>query len=184
MSRNPIKHLPEIVMFAMLIGFTTAESVAQVDVPEGCREGNGTYTGGFSGNVRYYAFGNPSRKVLFFEDDAMRSWKPGISGSEFTFSDFTGNGVITISRTADNSGNVFTINGQYHDCGVTGTWRIDYGDDRASVSGEFEMEGTAPAPTVDVSDLCGTLNGGALAPLLLSMAFVSIRRRGRNHPRR
>lgn len=159
-------------------GCFTATAMAQVDVPESCAQGNGTYSGDLSGDCRYYDFRNSTRKVVFFKGDFAKMLDPQTSGGEHTFREFESDGSFTSTNT-NLRGNTATIQGVYSDCGVTGTWRIDFEDGSPSKSGTFEMEGTPPAPTVTVADLCGVIGSGAFATLTMMIIGTSLVRRRR-----
>ena len=166
-----------LLVFAFAGCFAVTAS-AQVDVPESCMQGDGTYTGDLSGDCSYYAFRNETRKVVFFEGDFAKMLDPQTSGGEHTFRDIESDGSFTSTDT-NLRGNTATIQGVYSDCGVTGTWRIDFADNSPSKSGTFEMEASAPLPTPSVADLCGTLSTVGFATLAMTMVGTSLIRRRR-----
>lgn len=158
--------------------FATNHLHAQV--PQDCAEGNGTYDGTFSGAIRYYAFTNETRKVIFIEDDAAGEFSPAAAGTEITFRDIASDGSFTATRTDTFSGNTLTFSGRYEDCTVEGTWMLTYAEG-GSAGGTFSMEAEAPLEVVAVDALCGALGGGgALFAMLAGLVTMSIRQRRRH----
>lgn len=141
---------------AVLIASLATPALAQLEVPAECVDGEGTYSGDLSGDVRYYNFGNPSRKVFFFEGDLAKQRDPQSSGGEVTFRDIASDGSFTAS-SANALENVVTVEGTYADCGVMGTWRLDFGDGRPSLTGTLELGATASSPGVVNDALCGAM---------------------------
>lgn len=176
---NSLRPIRSCIFALALVGLFASSAVAQVDVPASCEKGNGTYSGDLSGECRYYDFRNPSRKVIFMEGDLAKAFEPGTSGGEHTFKEFNADGSFMSTTTHIIRDHVITIQGKYTDCTVSGTWSIDFADDRPTMNGTFEMEGTAPTASETAIELCGVLGTGAFATPAMMLVGASIMRRRR-----
>ena len=156
-------------------------SSARAQVPQECAEGNGSYDGTFSGDIRYYAFTNNTRKVIFIEGDAAGEFSPAAAGTEITFSDIESDGAFTASRTDSFSGNTLTFDGRYANCAVEGTWTLTYAGG-GSANGTFMMEAEAPLPVVNLGALCGSTGGAGAFFLAIAGAVTLAGRRRRPLP--
>ena len=153
-----ITYARSLSILAMALTCVAATNL-HAQVPQECAEGNGTYDGTFSGDIRYYAFNNETRKVIFIEDDAAGEYSPAAAGTEVTFRDLATDGSFTASRTDSFSGNTLTFNGRYEDCTVEGTWMLTYAEG-GSAGGSFSMEAEEPLEVIAVDALCGALGSG------------------------
>lgn len=158
-----------------------AASSAPAQVPQECAEGNGSYDGSLAGDIRYYAFTNNTRKVIFIEGDAAGEFSPAAAGTEITFSDIESDGAFTASRTDSFSGNTLTFNGRYENCAVEGTWTLTYAAG-GSDNGTFMMEAEAPLPVVNVGALCGSTGSAGMFFLTIAGAVKLAGRRRRRFP--
>ena len=165
--------------FALALTCIAANQL-HAQVPQECAEGNGTYDGTFAGDIRYYAFTNETRKVIFIEDDAAGEFSPAAAGTEVTFRDIASDGSFTATNTDSFSGNTLTFNGVYEDCTVEGTWTLTYAEG-GSAGGSFSMEAEEPLAVIAVDALCGAVgSGGALCARLAGLVTLSHRRRRSN----
>lgn len=189
------------LMYSFSVGliaglFLVRDASAAFDVPDACRAGNGTYTGGLSGEVTYSTClqdGVEKISIRFAGDFANEVGFPGTPATIFANRTPSDSGAIEIDSSS--SRRRARITAQFGSCGITGSWEvIDPDTDDILFSGDFDASGTGAGINCDQnanaggssgggSGACGVF-GGSMALTVVSIAMTifcaPVRRRFRS----
>lgn len=200
--RNSILRRSQVALvWAVCLGMASNAAAQSADC-----YGEGEYIGDLIGSMTFGVSSDPRTAGQYFisisgvmiRGERFRGgevgWYSSVAGITITLGELDGQGRFSTEPRVSDWGHVVTLEGEAGDCGITGTWTLDYDETHGSCSGEdcetrsgtFELHATGGTGSSGNngggSILCGTMsvpNAALFMVTAVGMSRMRRRRRGR-----